>query len=232
MTNHTDSKLNATSGIAAEFSLAAFSLVSLFPLLLLLLLGLPGAAAAQNLEPVQVYATSTNVDTGPNGPVSILDLPGGPIQGVYLWAAGGSEASTGPVCTEAGTGSPLCGIAFTLSVTGGYQLLDFQANPDFDGSPARLPFRTMLASPDQLVGNAFDLGEPGAENRYLGLLRLQANGANGDSQVVVSGSAIGADLTMRQITTEPIIVPEPAAQLMLGTGALGLLGFARRRVRR
>ncbi|MFK7896817.1 MAG: PEP-CTERM sorting domain-containing protein [Myxococcota bacterium] len=191
------------------------------------LIGLVSVASAQNLEPVTVYATATNVDTGPNGALGIPAGDEGPS--VYLWAASGLDGSSGPPCTEAGSGSTLCGIAFTLDVTGGYRMVDFQANPNFDDSTTKLPFRIMLNSSDHLVGNAFDLGEPSPGNRYLGRLVLETTGVNGDSQIVVSGSAIGADLTMRTITPETIVVPEPRAVLMLGVGAFALLSAARRR---
>ncbi len=189
-----------------------------------LCVGAADSASAQTLEPVQVYATYGSADTGPNGPVSILDTAGAGIQRVYFWATGGSEeGATGPVCTQEGGGDALCGISFTLSVTGGYQMVGFLPNLDFDKSDAHLPFRMMLASTGKLVGNAFDLGVATPEIRYLGELRLRANGANDDSQIVVTGDAIGADLSMRNITQEAIIVPEPAAPLMLGAGVLCLL---------
>lgn len=194
-----------------------------------MVLGAADSALAQTLEPVQVYATYGSADTGPNGPVSILDTAGSGEQGVFLWATGGTEGTSGPICTQAGSGDALCGISFTLSVTGGYQMVDFLPNQAFDHSEPPLPFRTMLAAPDRLVGNAFDLGVPTPENRYLGELRLRASGANGDSNIVVTGSAIGADLSMRNITAEAIVVPEPRAALMLGSGALGLLLCARGR---
>lgn len=188
--------------------------------------GIAGPVSAQTLEPVQVYATWTSADTGPGGPLGIPATAQGPDPTLFLWATGGStQGVSADVCTKLGTGDALCGISFTLTASDGYQLAIFEPNPSFDSSGARLPFRAMLASDDTLVANAFDLGTATTANRYLGSLELKANGATGDSQIVVSGSAIGADLNMRTIASEAIVVPEPQATLMLAFGVLSLLGL-------
>lgn len=194
-------------------------------LLVLMLVSLAPEAFAQS----RIWATYGAADTGPPpGPIGLTDGEG---MVVHLWASSGSQASIGPPCQKGATGDEICGLAFGLLSTGGFEILAFSPNTGFDSARPPAPFAVTPLSPTELKANAFDLGVPGVANRWLGTLTLRGTGVGSGSTVGVSGRLVGSNLEMRDLVEEAFIVPEPgfAGALACAAGLLGLLARPRLR---
>jgi hypothetical protein len=108
-------------------------------------------------QDARIYAAYDREDRGPGGPIGVLpDVS----TTVHLWVNGGDSASVGPPCNAGEIGSEICGVSFVLSADGGFQLLGFTGDTNFDSSGGRLPFSVSLVTPDRLSANGFDLGVP------------------------------------------------------------------------
>jgi len=194
-------------------------------LLVLTLVGLAPEAFAQS----RIWATYGSADTGPPaGPIGLTDGEG---MVVHLWASSGSQPSLGPPCQKGAVGDEICGLAFGLLSTGGFEILAFSPNPFFDSARPPAPFAVTPLSQTELKANAFDLGVPGVANRWLGTLTLRGTGIGSGSTVGVSGRLVGSNLEMRNLVEETFIVPEPgfAGALVCATGLLSLLARPRLR---
>lgn len=179
-------------------------------------------------QDVRVYATYGPEDRGPGGPIGVMpDVS----TTVHLWVWGGDSPSVGPPCNPGEIGSEICGVSFVLSTDGGFQLLDFTGDTNFDSSGGRLRFSVSLVTPDRLSANGFDLGVPTPSSRHLGTLALIGVGTDSTSGVDVLGDVVGANLEMRLITSERMIVPEPSFIAGVAVAMVMLVAAARVRGR-
>ena len=182
--------------------------------------------APRTFAQARIWATYGTADTGPNGPIG---LPNGVSMPVHLWMGGGSNPSSVPPCRSGAAGDEICGVAFRLVASGSFEIIDFLGNPNFDSGPSPLPFRVTALPNDRMGANNFDLGVPGTANRYLGRLTVTGTAVTPLSNVSVSGKAVGANLEMRDLVVENVLVPEPTLLGTLAAGGSLLALFSRRR---
>ena len=184
-------------------------------------------SAWAQVTPVRVYATYGPTDRGPGGPIGLA-----PTESVELslWASGGELPSAQTVCVD-GTGDEICGLDVQIVATGGFEITGFVGNPTFDTGPARLPFVVSPLPATSFSFNSFDLGTPTPAHRWIGSFVVSAPSLAAGAQISVSGEAVGANLEIRSILAETLIVPEPglAMACTLGVALLAGLGHARTR---
>jgi len=185
-----------------------------------------GGASAQL---TQIYATYGPEDQGPGGPIGLGSV--GPTA-IHLWAWGGPLVSSGPPCNTGAMGHEICGVSFTLVATGGFQILSFVANPNFDSSGEALAFKTTPLPGTTFTAQNFDLGVPMISNRYLGSIVVIGSGITTSSLIDVSGQVVRSNLELGDVLPGTILVPEPGLLGSLAAGALGLALCAQRSARR
>lgn len=183
-----------------------------------------GSASAQ--QQAQIYATYGPEDRGPGGPIGLVG--GGPTT-IHLWAWGGPLVSSSPPCEVAATGNEICGLTFSIDANGGFEIVDFIANPNFDSGSQPVAFRNTPLPGNRLTAQGFDLGVPTISNRYLGAIVVTGTGDLLGATLAVSGQVIRANLELGNVSPDVILLPEPGLIASLAVAALSLFWVARSR---
>jgi hypothetical protein len=186
------------------------------------------AAGVVRAQPAHLYATYGPADTGPSGPIGVVPGQSTPV---HLWLAGGSIPSTPVPCVPAARGDEICGYNFALETSADFTFQSPAPDTSFDTSGSGVGFPTSI-TPGRYAANGFDLGTPPVGNRHLGTITILAgSGVSTTDSITVSGGVVGANLEMRGLVVEDVVVPEPGlpGALALGVALLCLL-VARRRV--
>lgn len=201
---------------------------SLAAVLCLAFVTIAGDASAQA---AQVYLTYSPKDTGPPSGGAIALAPGPSTVPLHLWIAGGGPVSTTGPCQLTATGQEICGFDLVLDANGHFTFVDYSPDPGFDSGAGAVP---ILANrtPNRLALNGFDFGTPGTGNRYLGMVAVSVVGEPGqEDAMTVTGSVIGADLSIRDVPMRDVLLPEPGFVPLIALGGLGLAALPRRRRR-
>ena len=196
-------------------------------LFVLLALQLAVGAAVADAQDARLYFTYGPQDRDPGSPIGILAETPTPL---HLWLKVGDAASAANVCAPGATGNEICGFDLALSTVAAFDFGAFSPDLEFDRSGAGTPIVTH-ASPGRFAANGLDLGVPPVGSRHLGILTVATGGVSPEDAVSASGGVIAANLEMRNITAENVIVPEPGFMLSLLSG-MGLVAYSGRRSRK